>query len=479
MAYAARWRRVRVAIPLLLLTTILMRLVWMQLRSYPIEGDARVIIAREEIATDGHDTCRTSERAKAIPRSTVTAGKMPERLIRAWLISPGLVWFTDMKCRNGMLSDHDALRINQGLLIGTVLLAALMSRFLTSSWTVALIVAGMLMSRGGLLAHLGRVSADWLLTFCLTLWMTCLTHYLRSGSLAAMCGAVFAVIFGSLFDRALIALSLSMPVVLLFGFFVRRQLTGPLIHRMRQVNRRWRALSPTTAATPDMETESFLGRVSGSVRFMLGMEFPSRAATGSISSFQRGTLFKTLDVPFPLWVYRHRRWLRLASVWLLVFATTVGLSVLGFAVILHPAGAVLPELQKLRSMLQAGGLPNHFPDLWTLLALERIDLHLAMSLLVIVVCAWQSPAAGLSGFLEAIWLVLVGFVLIAAAVFILDTLDARLIERLPFQGRRALWTLAFGPREFMLWWEPVLLSLGVAGIYNLMKVFDSRFAEKN
>jgi hypothetical protein len=31
----------------------------------------------------------------------------------------------------------------------------------------------------------------------------------------------------------------------------------------------------------------------------------------------------------------------------------------------------------------------------------------------------------------------------------------------------------------MLWLEPVVLSLGAAGVYNLMKVFDTRVAEKS
>jgi hypothetical protein len=34
------------------------------------------------------------------------------------------------------------------------------------------------------------------------------------------------------------------------------------------------------------------------------------------------------------------------------------------------------------------------------------------------------------------------------------------------------------PRPLALWLEPAVLSLGVAGIYNLMKVLDTRIAEK-
>ena len=477
MTYAARWRNLRIAIPLLLLTTILMRLVWMQLRSYPVVHDARVILAKEHASQESACALDAAKVAK-------TGGDWrwrgdPESLISAWLTSPGLIWATRLACPLGLLGDRQVLRLNQWLLVATVLLATLMSRFLTSSWTVSLIVAGMLMSSGGLLADLGRVSADWLLTFSVTLWMTCLAHYLRSGSIATLAGAILALVMGSLFDRSLVVLSLAMPVVLLVGFVYRRQLARPMIQRMRLVNRRLMALAATSDGSPDVEIESFFGRIGASVRWMLGMEFTRREAMGYTPSFTRGTLFRTLVVPFPLWAYHRRRWLRLLAVWLLAFMILAGLAASMAFVFEDSAAPTSEALLKLWGLLRQPRLPGHFLDLWILTALERIDLHLAVSLLMLVICAWQSPASGLNGFLEATWVALAGFSLLALAALAFDALDAQLIEHLDLVGRRALWTLAFGTRGFMQWWEPVILTLGVAGAYNLMNVFDTRIAEKN
>jgi hypothetical protein len=477
MVYAARWRRVRVAIPLLLLTMILMRLVWMQLRSYPVVQDPRTLIAIERLVKDGAAGCVYERSQPGESTGALAGGEARERAVRLWLTSPGHALATRAACRYGALADRYAIKLNQWLFAGTVLLATLMTRFLTSSWTVSLIVAGMLMSRGGLLAELGRVSADWLLGFSFTLWMTCIAHYLRTGAPVAFVGAALAVAVGALFDRALAPLALAMPIVLGVGYAYRRQLARPVIQRLREVNRQLRVFQRQSNALPDVELESFFGRLSTGVRWLLGMEFPPREATGFMPSFARGGLFRTLAVPFLLWAYHKRRWLQLTSAWLAAFAVIVAAIVVGYAWMLDAGGGIAEVLAGMRPSLAK--VPGHFMHLWALLALERMDLHLALSFFVMLTCALQSPAAGLAGFLEATWIALAGCLLVGAFACGLDLLDAQLVEQLPFEGRRMLWTLAFGPRPFMLWLEPVVLSLGAAGVYNLMKVFDTRVAEKS
>ena len=63
---------------------------------------------------------------------------------------------------------------------------------------------------------------------------------------------------------------------------------------------------------------------------------------------------------------------------------------------------------------------------------------------------------------------------------LLDFIDSILLLAVSSQQRGL--TLGLGvsrlpQREFLVWMEPVVLSLAVAGIYNLIEVLDSRESE--
>jgi hypothetical protein len=126
-------------------------------------------------------------------------------------------------------------------------------------------------------------------------------------------------------------------------------------------------------------------------------------------------------------------------------------------------------------------LAPYFGDLanWVAAVTHRFDLHLTISLIIIAICALQSPAAGLSSFLECIWLVVLGGVALLLAAVLADAIDLGLIRSLAAGGQTDLLLATLAPRPVVLWLEPAVLSLGVAGIYNLMKVLDTRIAERS
>jgi hypothetical protein len=368
------------------------------------------------------------------------------------------------------------VKLNQWLLVGTVIMGMMMTRFITSSWTVSLIVAAMLFSRGRLLADIGDVSTDGPVMFLVTVWLACGAHYLRTGAAASLIGAVATVAIGALWERSLVALCLPMPAMLLIGFVYRRRLAGPVLKRLRGTRRRFRALyggdlAPVSHGVwPIDDGESMFGRLSRSVRWMLGMEFAPVDREGRWRpTYQRGGLFRVINIPFLLWAYWGKRWLWLSLGWLAAAAAMVSLLVAVHAVIAGPEGwQALPPLK-----LQA--VPF---GVWADALTERFDLHLTISLIIIVICALQSPAAGLSSFVECIWLTLFGGVALTAAAALADAMDAGLIQRLASSGQGDPLLATLAPRPVVLWLEPVMLSLGVAGIYNLMKVLDTRIAER-
>ena len=62
------------------------------------------------------------------------------------------------------------------------------------------------------------------------------------------------------------------------------------------------------------------------------------------------------------------------------------------------------------------------------------------------------------------------------SAFAADSIDFQLVSSLVGHGVNETALLHLLPRRLVLWLEPVILSCGVACVYNLMKVLDSRVA---
>jgi hypothetical protein len=482
MPLNVRFRRLRIIVPLVLLTMILMRLVWMQLRSYPVVIERRAVAAFDYLREAVDDSCvfvpRTPfsnpPRARA---STAAAARMRVSVTR-WQVSPAYALLAYVGCKEDALDEGKIVRLNQWVFAATVLLATLMTRFMASSWTVSLIVGAMLLSRGRLLAEIGHISIDGLAGLVVTAWLMACTHFLRTGAAASLAVALVVVVAGAQLDRSLAALALAMPLLLLGGYLWRRRLARPVIRRLRgtshRLAQRWGPLGGA-ATWPQDDPEGAVGRLTSSLRWVLGMEFPPPAAAESAGrpNYERGGLFRTITVPFLLWAYPKKRWLRLSLVWL---AAGLGAAAMAVGIYLMMAGSdgfagfgtALAHLD---------GVERSWLPSWLAATEERFDLHLTTSVLILVMCAWQSPAAGLSSFLECSWLALLGAVLLCVAAGCTDFVDAALTAGLQAAGGRTPDAL-LGLRPAIAWLEPGLLSLGVAGLYNLMKVVDTRFADK-
>lgn len=460
-----RGLNLRMTVAIALLAMILMRIVWMQLRNYHSVQGRKMAVASLLIGASGGQPCSYS-----------LTNTSPERRSLALLSSPGNLWLAHWLCENNLPFDRDSLKINQGLLLFTVLMATLMTRFLTSSWTVSLIVAATLMSRGRLLADLGRFSSDWWSLMAITGWFMGMSHYLRTGSRLAAAWAMMLLAVGAAFEPALVAAGLALPVLLLMGFLLRRQLARPVMLRLRAVNRKLRELYRQSRLIPDIEVEGLVGRLAHGLRRVGWDFFGQLPSEPFVPSYGRGNLLRTLAVPFLLWAYHRQRWLRISLGWLCATVTVAALPfLLGWW--------IYPNWQPLTYAAQHA-LGGYAGSLWefaerTLLAqAERIDLHLGLSLLVLLISACQSPARGLNGFLEATWLVLAALLLIGIAVLGFEAIDLGVIDDLGLSDLRFLFPHLAEPRALLLWFEPVLLSLGICSAYNLIKVFDSWVADK-
>ena len=105
---------------------------------------------------------------------------------------------------------------------------------------------------------------------------------------------------------------------------------------------------------------------------------------------------------------------------------------------------------------------------------EPVDLHLGISLGVIVLTACQSPARGLRHVFEASWLVLIAIVSTLACCVVADLVDFWLLYSI--EGSLGDWSiLAWGrSTRVFVWFEPCILAMGIVSFYQLIIIGSQR-----
>ena len=147
------------------------------------------------------------------------AGEMQSRDFSRWFGSPS--WedsflyrsFVRLSCQDGKLRLGSYMRMNQGLLVLTIVSCVLLSRFFVRNWFINLAVAAVLLSRGRLIAANGYISGQSIIMCLMTLWMCGVFHWLRSGSrtMLIFVGVVPFLLMG--IDMSLTPLGFAIPLV--------------------------------------------------------------------------------------------------------------------------------------------------------------------------------------------------------------------------------------------------------------------------
>ena len=476
------WRRWRSVILFGLVLMVLVRLVWMQLRHYPISIDTHIVPSLDFVNTGFDGECRSNRPLLRGGSEPVGGGLLAQnphdRTILWWFTHPGAVLLGFASCLSDLSPEDFYVKWNQWVLGVTVLGAAFLVRFCTSSWTAAAVAATVLLSRGRFLADIGVVSSKSVLQCLMTLWLAAGAHFFRSGSFVVAIFGALCVMVASLFDGATLILSLALPTFLLLGFSQRKRLAKPMI-------RRFRGQPGDLIEIPGQsdfglnDEGSFLRRIGKTVRWVLGTEVPSlmRLPTQR-PDYRRGGVFFTLKVPFLLWAFYRRRWLTMILLGFMAFGFGVlFLGISKWAVL----GSKWGSLEALTTDVLMESRIKLINTAWIKGWMEagRLywDTHYTLSFVVLLVCGFISPARGLPAYWETVWLMLIALLGLGILCLLGDILDALLVaaffssHQTPSQvlGVRTLL-----PREFFSWVEPCVLSLAVAGIYNLIEVLDSR-----
>ncbi|RZA19683.1 MAG: hypothetical protein EOP10_19240 [Proteobacteria bacterium] len=404
---------VKAAVIMTLLFMILMRLVWMDTRSYVI------VYAPENHRSvyDGGICRQESWHVQSSPKTTQRPGWGNSLLYQAMLSE---------SCRNGVFSEGSFVRYNQGLLLLSIISCMILARITTRSWIIALVVGLALMSRGRLIASSGQISGDHLIMFGVTLWAVFIGHWIRSGSRIILGAIFFSLVW-------LIDLELSfLPLILV-----------PLIYavtvRTEHAKQR-RVIKDTILFWPSLqrflELENFHNATeeepTGGIFRPLPQTFSKPLRDGEVyQGFLRDYSILTMGVV-------------LITLILAIFKSQWGLS-----------------LDWHMARLQ----------LWGQLFLMPFDRDVMLSLLAIVsalaIHTFVLPA--LRGLNYSIAL---GILLSALGVLIVDHIY------LPVEAT-GFWMAS----QVMLWWEPLILGLGVLGFYHCLITLTNRlwkrFRSKN
>jgi len=287
------------------------------------------------------------------------------------------------------------------------------TRILTRSWLIALIVGLALFSRGRLIASSGQISGDHLIMFGLAMWATFMAHWIRSGS---------RIILGFLF------LSIFWVMELEFSFVFLALV--PLGYALTVRSRFW----DHSLANKDKEylwprVQSFMAVQNINI---------------AVAEQPTGGIFRPLAQTFA-WPLRVDTIFRsFLKDYVIVTGLLLG-SLLGLAAWKGYWG--------LRAVWQMAKI-----QLWTKLWAMPMDRD------VMVSAAFMLTAIILSSFVLP---ALRGLNLSIVLGLFLSTVGTLLIDHMYLPAEATGNWLA---PQVLLWWEPLILTLGVLGFYHCLLI---------
>ncbi len=447
---------------------ILVRMIWIQLRFFPVNVDYRALVTFGALLdSEQPSACYAEHAGKDQLWALLTDNELVSDKRYRWFKIPGLALISRITCGLGAFTPQTLQWLNYVFFGGTVFLMLIMVRILTGSWLLGLFAAAMLLSRGQLVAKIGELTAVNGIMFLGALMMSCFVHYLRTASWVSFAGTLLGLVCLTMFDISWIVSLLALPTVLLC----------------------WRLLPSLPAARREQpagdETSRRQGPLFLAVRYLrviFGLD--DAGATGERVShlehaYERGALLRPLMVPYSFWVLHRRRWLKLVISGYGLGFLVIALALVGWLQAMPAIIAFSDADQTIAGVARQVTAGVHLP--WVVNWLDALraplDLHFGASLALIVLALFQSPARGLHGFFETVWVVTAGMLLLIAATFVLDVIDARVLAEIEGDARGwSIYGWSRAPHVFT-WIEPIVLSLGLVGLYNLLKIADARFVQ--
>jgi hypothetical protein len=461
------------------LILIIVRLTSLQLNVPADQHSPKADIAHALRKSSGLHNCGDDLGQESETASTKLVERIPDHVgfeVAAWLVSPGGLWLEELNCPTGSIGAFKARDLAFIAFATAVLLCVMAARFLTSSWIVGIFAALAIVYRDSASTLAYQLGVDSLVSLLFSLWFAASVHFFRTGSLITLACSVAAIALGSLLDFAMLGLALVLPAMVVLGRPFRRVMASHLIKRMRVEKRRRRSFSPRLDADGlgQRFRDSLATRVGATIKWMIGRGIPENPSLTLGYDLTRGGLFRAVNAPFGLWVYRRRRWQQIIWGGALVFILVLVLCAVTFEaqVARFAGGPHFPFAD-----LVGTSISVQWSALWIFGVTDPVDIYLAISLAIMLVCAFQSPADGIFSFLESVWFTGFGLAILLFFAFTVDMVDYRLVEHFKKLTLDPSLSLVLPPRQVIAWSEPVILTMGISGLHNLIKVADSRLGQ--
>ena len=136
MSDGQKFKTGKLLLGLTLVIMVLMRLVWMDLRSYTITMDPKAMLAMSEERADG--PCLLKGKSLQFPQQLIPVKHLPD-----WSDSFLFNFYVSLSCDNGYLNTNSYVRMNQGLLIISIIMCVLLTRFFARNWLLCLTTAAL------------------------------------------------------------------------------------------------------------------------------------------------------------------------------------------------------------------------------------------------------------------------------------------------------------------------------------------------
>lgn len=423
---------------------IFMRLIWLQLRSFPLEYDLRTYANIESFAAERTEGCMIPEGFQKDLRRSGLDTLDPKLGVLDWFASKAHLTWIGLGCKEAKFHPNVLMRFNQNLLIFTIFVAVLLGRFVTGGWLIPLVVGVVLLSRGRLIASIGFVTFQMLISTSLTVLVCTFVHYLRTGWRGSLLGFFLMVVATGLLEPGMLALGVAIPLLVLV----------------------WRIIGVFKQGQPEQDdfdstSEGFFWIFWLKLREKLGLHRDLSLVTEALS--RSGTALSPLEGPFSLWILSGGRWLRIGA-W--TFLSSLAVWVMGLW-LYGNLSAAQSQLSVL--VLQTKWLSYEQFSLWVTTALKSLDLDLYFAFSMILVGMISPRRGSLTGFPDVCLGVLTLLGLSVLTSFFYDGLDYAYLRDM---GLEYLFDAQSRSKRVILWFEPVVLCLGVLGVLNIFKLID-------
>jgi len=445
---------------------ILMRMIWMQLRTFEPQADMRSMVSQSFMTMEEPRTCGYKEQSANADSLDIPGFiKWKQLFLRRgyqWFRSKGFELYILSGCYDGKYHPEYVVRLNVWLIVGLIAFASLYARFLSGSWILAMIVALILFSRGSLLSRVDQVTSTNLISLLLMFWVTGHAHFFKSGSMLSLAFLVLVNLCLVVIDPVFIFIGLALPTMMILGYIFKRVLARPMVRRFSMEKKRLQDLGPKVYSG-NVVSGAMVDVLSRLLGTTVHDQTPTKGGTPTRTNV-RNPLLGVLREPFALWVFQRKRWLRIGGI----------LGTWSILLLISVLVARVAYLKDLELESRWSDLPwnvwREWVQIWASTFLSPFDLHLTLSFIVVVICCCILPAAGLGSLFENCWLLILSIILVIICTFIFDGYDLLILNRL------SPGTIGWGSMVWMranhiiLWFEPIILAVAVIGVYHLLLV---------